>query len=161
MQALWNAKAKAEYDEWRKRNYGPEEYTPVTVKRMTQVEYAAKSKGSYGTCETVEVREHGERKRGGHWGTDPVPVAFKIRKTYGRTNWTGCADAVIVLTDKPQKALPLDWAAIEAGAVSVAPVAAVATPELAAITAEMAATEAAAIIERTETGTLYRAPAVR
>ena len=119
LQALWNAKALERWNEWRKQGNGwGAEFVPTAVKRMTQAEYSARSKGDYGTAETVEVCEHGHRPaRKYGQNADPVPVAFKVRKTYGRTGWTGCADAVIVLTDKPQKAIPLDWSAVEAGTV--------------------------------------------
>lgn len=115
LQDLWNARAAERFAKWAKENYHRGEFVPTTVKRMTQAEYAERSKGSYGTAQTADVREHGHQKNGGYWDADPSPVAFKVRKTYGRTGWTGGADAVIVLTDKPQKALPLDWDGIANG----------------------------------------------
>ncbi len=86
---------------------------------MTQAEYSARSKGDYGTAETVEVCEHGHLPKSQYGqNVDPVPVAFKVRKAYSGANWTGAAPAVIVITDKPQKAIPLDWAAVETGTVT-------------------------------------------
>lgn len=101
LQALWNAKAKADFDE----RHGWGEWLPTSVRRMTQEQYSAASKGSYAACETVEVCDNGLRSC--RWNATDPPVAFKIRK--GSTGNPSRADAVIVLTDKPQKPLPLDW----------------------------------------------------
>jgi hypothetical protein len=89
---------------------------------MTQDEYSAKSKGTYSHFETVNVCEHGSRpKRQYGQDIDEIPVAFKIRKTYGGTGLSSSADRVILITDKPQKPLPLDWEAIAAGTVTAKP----------------------------------------
>lgn len=115
LQDLWNAKARQRFEAARSEGRVYERQYPATaVKRMTQAEYAARSKGSYGVCETVEVTAAGFRPKTQYGqNTDPSPVLFKVRKGYGGTGWTGSADAVIVLIDKPRKPLPLDWAAIE------------------------------------------------
>ncbi len=57
------------------------------------------------------------------------PIAFKVRKTYGSSGFSHKADAVIVLTDKPQSPIPLDWDNLDAPA-TVAPVAVAGVPEL-------------------------------
>jgi hypothetical protein len=57
--------------------------------------------------ETIEVAADGYRKPTYYENRpDAGPVLFKVRKTYGGGGFTGQADAVIVLTDKPQKPLP-------------------------------------------------------
>jgi hypothetical protein len=88
---------------------------------MTQAQYSANSGGAYSRCETIEVCENGHRpRRWPDYGTSPAPqypVACKVRKTYGGGGFTAQADAIIVITDKPQKPLPLDWEAIAAGTV--------------------------------------------
>lgn len=123
LQGLWNARAAARFAEWKRTGGGYGELQPVAVVRMTQAEYSARSKGAYGSCETADVCENGERPRRWHEGrqADNPPVAFKVRKTYGRSGFTHGAEAVIVITDKPQKSLPLDWSAIEAGTAGAAP----------------------------------------
>lgn len=117
LQDLWNAKAAAVFAEGKKEGRTWGEYTPTQVKRMTQAQYSADSGGSYTRCETVEVCEHGHRPRRWHENrqADNPPVAFKIRKTWGGGGFMAQADAVIVITDKPQKPLPLDWEAIATG----------------------------------------------
>ncbi len=116
LQAHWNAKAAARFAQW-KREGGYGEFVPTTVKRMTQAEYSAKSAVAHGTCETTEVMTNGHRVPGYmDYKTPRLPVAAKVRTTYGRTGWTGAALAVIVIADKPQKALPLDWANLDAPA---------------------------------------------
>ncbi len=119
LQAHWNAKAAARFKEG--RNYG--EYKPTAVHRMTQAEYSARSGGSYSPYETLEVCADGFRQSRWHEGHAAArPVACKVRKAPGGGGWMGQADSVIVITDKPQKPLPLDWAAIEAGTSSAAAV---------------------------------------
>lgn len=117
LQAIWNAKALERFNEWKKGHGGYGELEPVAVRRMTQAEYSARSKGSYGNAETVDVCENGQPPNRWHENkraTNP-PVACKIRKTYGGGGFTAQAYAVIVITDKPQKPLPLDWDDIAAG----------------------------------------------
>jgi hypothetical protein len=110
LQDLWNAKAKAAHDEARAegRRYG--DYTPTAVRRITQAQYSATSGGAYSRCEPVVVCENGHRPQRWHdYGSalaPQVPVAFKVRKTYGGGGFTAQADAVIVLTDKAAKAPP-------------------------------------------------------
>lgn len=110
LQALWNEHGAELYA--RHVRYG--EYEPTKIVRLTQAQYSAQSKGSYSSFETIEVCENGFRPRrwdGNKEATNP-PVAFKIRKRYGAGNFTGKADAVVIITDKPQKPLPLNWEAV-------------------------------------------------
>lgn len=122
LQAHWNAVAKARFDKWRSEGNGWGDYKPTELRRMTQAEYSARSKGSYGNCETVAVCENGLRPRrweGNVSATNPS-IAFKVRKGYANTGNTASADAVIVITDKPQKPLPLDWSNVEGMKVGAA-----------------------------------------
>lgn len=116
LQALWNdvaadvyAKAKKEH-----RVYGT--YTPTEVCRMTQEQYSARSKGAYASFEIVNVLENGKRpKRSyGYEEKNGAAVAFKVRKAHGPGGFSHQAERVIVITDKPQKPIPLDWEKIEA-----------------------------------------------
>lgn len=110
LQAAWNAKAKAQHD--RSRN-SYSDYKPSSVLRMTQAQYSAVSKGTYSHYDTAEVCEHGQQPRRSYGArADASPTAFKVRKTYAGGGYTSGANRVIVITDKPQKPLPLDWAAV-------------------------------------------------
>lgn len=98
LQDLWNAAAKA------RDARAPE----VKVWRMTQAEYSARSKGDYGPCESSEVSEKCQIMSHGRGGRVCV---FKVRTgSAGGFSFTA-ARAVVVLTDKPQKALPWETVA--------------------------------------------------
>jgi hypothetical protein len=82
------------------------EQTPL---RMTQSQYSAESKGDYARCETRTIHADGRpgRRSTNLWTSDAqrydasLPAAVcKVRMRY---------DRVVILTDKPQKPLPLDW----------------------------------------------------
>lgn len=116
LQAAWNAAAAARHARENERNHGTlRDYVPSQVLRMTQAEYAEKSKGGRSSYETAAVCENGLTPRKwderGHRATNP-PIAFKIRQTYPSGGWSASAHRVIVITDKPQKPLPLDWAKV-------------------------------------------------
>lgn len=130
LQAHWNARAAARHAKAKAAHEVYGDFTPSTIRRMTQAQYSDASKGSYAHCETVEIMEHGFRDQTGGWrntstgctrDVDQSPVAFKIRKAFGGGNYSGQPDRVIVITDKPQKALPLDWSAITNPAAPTAP----------------------------------------
>lgn len=108
LQAAWNAKEKARHDA--RSHYS--EYQPSAVVYMTQAQYSARSKGSYSSFETVEVCEHGQQPRRQYGeNIDASPIVCKVRKACA-SGYTSSAYRVIVITDKPQKPLPLDWAAV-------------------------------------------------
>jgi hypothetical protein len=119
LQALWNATAKAKYDE--KKHYGSE-FKPAEVLRMTQAEYSERSKGDYAWCETRTLHATGKsaRRFSNCWTAEGQAydkalgaTVAKIRIREGGDWYTPAR--VIILTDKPQKALPLDWAVIADG----------------------------------------------
>jgi hypothetical protein len=81
-----NEEAQEKYDRYCDKNGYPRsmlEKIPVT--EMTQVEYAARSKGSYSNYQT---REFGE---------------IKLRTRYAATQFSSQPYSIVVLTDKPQK----------------------------------------------------------
>ena len=92
LQELWNSQCKG---------------NPSDAVRMTQAQYSARSKGSYSPCDTVEMTASGKEPRR-KWGqcVDMSPVMFKVRRMSGPG--FNSAYRVVVITDKPQKALP--WA---------------------------------------------------
>ena len=114
LQAHWNARGKARYDKAKAefRVFG--EFEPSEVYRMTQAQYSARSKGSYASFETASIHVHGfwGSNRGYQETPDASPVAFKVRTAFGRGNSSATPYRVIVITDKPQKPLPLDWNAL-------------------------------------------------
>lgn len=95
----------------RRRNAGDDE---GQVMKMTQADYSKYSKGAYSSFETRTIHQDGRpsRRSSNMWSSSgeaydkSLPAAvFKLRMRAGR---------VVVLTDKPQTALPLDWDKIEA-----------------------------------------------
>lgn len=111
LQAHWNAKAIEAFEKWKKDRYGYGEYEPAEVLRLTQEQYSARSKGPYASFETVDVCENGLRPRrwDGNQPADNPPIVCKVRKAHHGKSWSATANRVIVITDKPQKPLPLDW----------------------------------------------------
>lgn len=126
LQEIWNAAELADAI----RKLGPSgnaRCKSAEVIGTTQATYSAASKGSYAQCETRTLYADGRlsRKVSNMWtkeGHDydsslPQPVA-QVRILCSN-DWYK-APSLIVLTDKPQKPLPLDFAAIAAvGAESV------------------------------------------
>ncbi len=81
---------------------------PVDVVLMTQAQYSIKSKGSYSHCKAMFLFESGIVQNDGY-GARRLTKICKLRiYTSGRSY--GGAYRLIVLTDKPQKALP-NWLA--------------------------------------------------
>lgn len=101
LQELWN--------DWAKKN--KPNVTTREVEEMTQKQYTGLSKHEAAT--TIGVAASGKRVSG--WDKDPEPVAFKVRL---RHRYWDSVDSIVVLTDKPQKPLPLDWEALEEKTVS-------------------------------------------
>ena len=105
LQDHWNAESKALFD----KNYRHSAFVPSEVWPMTQAEYSERSKGSYSGFETATVCQNGYLESSRY----NSPAACKVRKCFPRgANFTHAAYRVIILTDKPQKAIPLNWATI-------------------------------------------------
>lgn len=94
LQAIWNSKEK----------------TGSEVLKLTQAQYSALSGGTYSACETVVVCEMGTEHLSRYGQNITRHSLFKVRKK--RAGDYNSADRVIVITDKPQKALP--WSRLEA-----------------------------------------------
>ncbi|MEM1153536.1 MAG: DUF3560 domain-containing protein [Pseudomonadota bacterium] len=96
LQAVWNADAA-------KGKYGK----PNEVRTVTQAVYSRNSKGDYAPFNTIKLDQHGRRV----WSNcDATPVC-RVRVDNGRSGLYQ-ADSLIVIEDKPQKALPLDLTAL-------------------------------------------------
>lgn len=77
----------------------------VQVVSMTQAEYSARSKGEYGHCKTEDITERGLRYYQNYNGIEwnGSRRIFRVRMiSHGYTV------GIVVLTDKPQKALPVE-----------------------------------------------------
>lgn len=107
LQTLWNERAKA--------LHGDKAETAEVV-RMTQQRYSAYSKGSYARCETRTLHAGGYLARqssnmysrnGRNYDKAIGQPNCKIR--VATTSGWHAPDRVIVLTDKPQKPLPIEW----------------------------------------------------
>jgi hypothetical protein len=64
LQAIWNAKAQQEYEKHNKAyRHVLRDFVPTVVRRMTQAQYSAVSKGTYARYETVSICEHGRQPK--------------------------------------------------------------------------------------------------
>lgn len=90
LQAYWNSK---------KSSWGETKQKPVL--KMTQVEYSNISGGSYSKAETLYIKANGDENHIQYRGNVQEGASFKVR-VYGYD-----PRQVIVITDKPQKPLPI------------------------------------------------------
>lgn len=112
LQAAWNENARAKFAG--REHY--REFRPAAVCRITQEQYSTTSRGAYAICEpyTVHAGVMIGPRESNMWSKERQdyiasigPVVCKVRATH----WVSSGDRpdalrVIVLTDKPQKALP-------------------------------------------------------
>jgi Domain of unknown function (DUF3560) len=89
-----------------------------SFKAVTQALYSANSGGSYSSFETVEIDETGRRIQASgdfsaRWDDENLPPVARIR-VYSKGTGFYMPRAVVHISDKPAKALPLDLDAIEA-----------------------------------------------
>ena len=108
IQALWNEKAMADHADYKRRNGYASEFIPAKVRRMTQARYSALSQGR-GWTETTGVCAMGEKQARNTFSGQKErarqgPALCKLR-TADNDGWH-TPRSVIILTDKPQKALP-------------------------------------------------------
>ena len=114
LQAVWNAWAQEKHAEKIKADgFCLKQFEPAQVLRITQAVYSANSKGDHAKLETRALYDDGKLSRrftglwtseGQRWDEDRKrhQVVCKLRiRDY--------PDRVIVITDKPQKPIPLDW----------------------------------------------------
>jgi hypothetical protein len=117
LQSIWNERAREKHCTHHLAKYGrdyAETFKPAAVVRIKQATYSANSKGAYARAETRGLHANAEladrasnmycaeeRKRRERIG----PILCEIRQTSGGSDWY-TPPSVIVLTDKPAKALP-------------------------------------------------------
>lgn len=101
LQAIWNDRGREGWE--RSKSYG--DFPAQTVRRMTQAEYSAASKGTYShlRTETISERLIPDDSKG-------RCEVFKLRIAPSQTSSFSrhVPNRVIVLTDKPQTAIPWD-----------------------------------------------------
>jgi hypothetical protein len=103
LQAIFNEKHKARFSSgWGHKDCEPYE--------MNQATYSNNSGGSYSPCEVIYLDETGDRPHQQYYGYLKAGVC-RVR-AYTRTPGSE-GIRVIVLTDQPQKSLPISWPIIE------------------------------------------------
>lgn len=111
LQDLWNTRAKAKHDARPEAKYLAA-FVPAEVVRMTQEQYSQVSKGSYAKAETRTLHAGGmlARRASNMWTSEGSKYDKEIGAAQCKIRVTGYSPVyVIVITDKPQKPLPIDW----------------------------------------------------
>ena len=105
LQELWTAVATAHHS-----NAYNQPFTCHDVIQISQERYTANSGGTYSRCVTVELDEQGRKIRTSYKGKSAEPVC-RIRVFQGSRQGVSMysPDAIFVITDKPQKALPVSF----------------------------------------------------
>lgn len=95
------------------------EFVPSEVWYMTMGQYKLRSKGEYGSCETRTIHQYGgviARKSSNMWSAHGQeydsklgPAVCKLRTGSASGYSWHSPQRIVVITDKPQKPLPLDW----------------------------------------------------
>lgn len=143
LQAIWNAEAEAKHIAAKK--WG--EFVPSEVVRLTQAGYSARSKGAYASFETrtLDVAGKPSRRSSNMWTREGADydatlgaTACKVRMASAAGSSWSSPPRLIVITDKPQKPLPLDWAKLgEQAAPEALPEPVAPAPAVAAEPAEL------------------------
>lgn len=121
LQAAINERQRASHIESHLRRYSrdyAEEFKPAAVLRITQAQYSAHSKGAYARIETRGVCRGAQFAPNCYNSREKIKamggLVCMVRRAYGgNANGYGF-DQVIILTDKPQRPLPVAvWQALE------------------------------------------------
>lgn len=115
LQAIWNERKREQFAAHKLKHSWAPDFEPSTVCRVSQETYSKASKGgAYARAETRGICRNGELEpRFSNLWTQHAadaakrrgPKVAEVRVTFGKTN---SPDRVIVITDKPQKPLPLE-----------------------------------------------------
>jgi hypothetical protein len=99
------------------------EFVPSEIVKITQAEYSAKSKGSYSLFETRELHGCGRlsRKETNLWSSEGKAyddslggAVCKLRTRAASGSNFYSPQRIVVITDKPQKPIGIDWEAVAA-----------------------------------------------
>lgn len=114
LQTAWNeARAQARRESHIRQGYGPTNShclaeiasaLAVQPREMTQEQYTARATGCYGPCNTLEITADWEDVRRGHLRREAC--AFRVRVMSASSDGFYNAPHVVIITDKPQSALP-------------------------------------------------------
>ncbi len=118
LQTIWNAEAKAKHDARPEAKY-LKAFEPLPVLRMTQERYSQISKGSYAKAETRTLHAGGKlaRRSSNMWSAEGTAYDKALGSAQCKIRVGGYSPcSVIVITDKPQKPLPIDWVKVPAKA---------------------------------------------
>lgn len=120
LQAVWNERERAKHVAKFGENCSYSEFKPAEVLRITQKQYSANSKGDYAALETRLLYQDAKpaRRSSNLWSSEGAAYDATLNGPVCKLRMRAAsgfyaADRVIVLTDKPQKPLPLDWERIE------------------------------------------------
>lgn len=120
LQAIWNALGKAKHEASERERWST--FKPSAVVQLTQKEYSAYSKGTYTKFETRTIHIDGRlsRRHSNMWSSegkkydDSLPAELcKLRCRYGTGGDYYSPDSIVVITDKPQKSLAIQWEALK------------------------------------------------
>jgi len=105
LQELWNQDAES-------RAHG---IGGCVITEMNQATYSRNSGGSYSPCETIEIDARGRQVRTvwrnmAQVRTGEAVARIRVGRSTVQSQYYG-ARSVLVITDKPQRALPVDWEA--------------------------------------------------
>lgn len=110
-EAKHNAKHSSKWD----REHNP--YKPTAVVRMTQAQYSELSRGTYSSFETRTLHNHGgilSRRSSNMYTSEGSAYDKALGEAVCKIRTRSCSgwynpEHIVVITDKPQKPLPLDW----------------------------------------------------
>lgn len=118
LQDLLNRIGEAKFNQNSSNKY--QAYVPTLVLELTQAEYSQLSKGTYSHFETRTLHNSGgiiARRSSNMYTSEGTaydkalgPAVCKIRVRYS-SGWYN-PPHIVVISDKPQKSLPLDWEAV-------------------------------------------------
>jgi hypothetical protein len=115
LQKLWNDRAQANHRD----KYST--FKPAEVLRITQAVYSRNSTGSYAKVEARTLHACGRpaRRSTNMWSSEGQKYDASLGAAVCKIRVHGYPlKSVIVITDKPQKPIPLDWAAVESSPVA-------------------------------------------
>ena len=126
LQAILNERGRIKHEAKWSSKYEREQipFAPTPLLRMTQAEYSERSKGGNSHYETKSLHNAGgivSRRPSNMWSADgnAYDMALGASVAKLRMRYPGHKGSqwfnpphVVVLTDKPQKPLPLDWEAV-------------------------------------------------
>lgn len=119
---IGRARHEAKYAaKWERESY---KFKPTPILKMTQAQYSEHSKGTYSSFETRTLHNGGgiiSRRTSNMYSSEGSAydkalgaAVCKVRARFAsNSQWTS-PPHIVVITDKPQKPLPLDWEAIAA-----------------------------------------------